>query len=251
MATRDEMSLSFGAAAAAYESGRPGYPVEAVAWMLEPVRTADRAVRVADVGAGTGKLTRVIAGLGAEVVAIEPDGAMLEALHEAVPGIPTFTGTAERLPLPDAGLDAALLGQVWHWVDVAAASREMGRVLRPGGVLGLVWNFRDDRIDWVARMTRIMHPSNAEDMIAQGVPPVGAPFSAPEGAEWAWTRRMTRSALRHMVESRSYVITAEPDERRRIEHELNALFDEVGAVGDAEVELPYVTRAFRCLRLDD
>src|SRR5688572_1750122 len=117
MADREEMSLSFGSAAGAYESGRPDYPREAVEWLLEPVHIAGRALLVADVGAGTGKLTRTIVEIGADVVAVDPDTAMLAALRESVHGVPTFVGTAERMPLPDASVDALLLGQAWHWVD--------------------------------------------------------------------------------------------------------------------------------------
>ena len=112
--------------------------------MLHPVASHERRLRVADVGAGTGKLTRAVAATGAEVVAIDPDPAMLATLRDAVPGVPTFLGTAEALPLPDAGLDAIVLGQAWHWVEPVAGSREVGRALRSGGVLGLIWNVRDE-----------------------------------------------------------------------------------------------------------
>lgn len=242
------MSLSFGAAAGAYEAGRPEYPAEAVAWMLEPVRSASDAPRVADVGAGTGKLTRAVVALGAQVVAIEPDAGMLAVLHEAVPGVPTFLGSAERMPLPDASLDAVLLGQAWHWVDPDAGSAEAGRALRSGGVLGLVWNVRDEDQPWVARMTGIMHGSNAEVMIADGGPEVAAPFGPLETRTWRWSRPMTRATLEDMVRSRSYVITAEPAERDRIESELAALFDDIGAVGDASIDVPYITHAYRTVR---
>lgn len=248
MATREEMSRSFGAAAHVYEAGRPDYPAEAVAWMLEPVWRGDDPPRVADVGAGTGKLTRVVAGLGADTVAVEPDEAMIAALREAVPGVPALVGAAERMPLPDGSVDAVVLGQAWHWVDVAAASREVGRVIRPGGVLGLVWNFRDSDVPWVARMTDIMHGSAAEILLASGRVPLDAPFEAVAHREWRWSRPMTRATLFDMARSRSYVITAEPAERARIEDELAALFDEVGAVGETAVELPYVTQAYRAVR---
>ena len=124
MASREEMSLSFGAAAGAYEAGRPDYPREAVDWLLAPVREQGRALRVADVGAGTGKLTRTVVEAGAEVVAIDPDPGMLAVLREHVRGVPTFAGTAERMPLPDHSLDAVLLGQAWHWVDPVPASAD-------------------------------------------------------------------------------------------------------------------------------
>ena len=248
MADRAEMSTSFGAVAATYEAGRPDYPAEAVEWMLQPARVADGAIRVADVGAGTGKLTRVAVGLGAEVVAIDPDTQMLATLLEHVSGVPTFSGTAEKLPLPDAGTDAVIIGQAWHWVDIDAASTEIARVLRSGGALGLVWNLRDERIDWVRRMTEIMRPSNAEQMLADGPPTVAAPFGEADHRTWHWSRPMTRESLFAMARSRSYVVTAEATERARIDAELAELFDDVGAVGDTAVDLPYVTEAFRFVR---
>lgn len=248
MADRADLSTSFGAAAAVYEAGRPDYPAEAVEWMLEPAREAGRRLRVADVGAGTGKLTRVVAGLGAEVVAIDPDAKMLDTLRAHVPGVPTFEGTAERIPLADATLDGIVVGQAWHWVDPAAGSREAARVLRAGGVLGLVWNLRDESVDWVRRMTEVMTPSNAEEMLAEGGPEVGPEFDALEHRSWRWSRAMTREALLAMARSRSYVITAAPEMRDHIEAALGELFDEVGAVGDRAVELPYITEAFRAVR---
>ncbi|MFD6817483.1 class I SAM-dependent methyltransferase [Microbacterium sp. NPDC059771] len=243
----DEQATSFGGQAGSYEVGRPEYPFEAVAWMLD--RAAAGARRIADVGAGTGKLTRaLVAGEGTEVVAVDPDPAMLAALRDAVPGVPTFVGTAERLPLPDASLDAVVLGQAWHWVDPVAASAEIGRVVRPGGVLGLVWNLRDERVDWVRRLTDIMHGSNAEIMLAAGDPVVAAPFGGVEQERWEWVRPVTREVMHRMASSRSYVITADHAEKARIRRDMDALFDELGLHDDATIELPYVTKAFRAVR---
>lgn len=240
-----ELSRSFGRAAQTYERGRPSYPAEAVRWMLEPV--AASRPRVVDVGAGTGKLTRALVALDAEVVAVDPDPEMLGALRGAVPGVPTFAGTGESLPLPDASVDAVVFGQAWHWVDPATASAEAARVLRAGGVLGLIWNLRDERVPWVARLTEIMRGSHAENLLAAGDPPVGSPFGEVEAKVWEWSRPVTRDALFAMVESRSYVITAEAGEKERIRTAAAALFDEVGAVADSEIALPYVTRAYRSL----
>jgi hypothetical protein len=85
-------------------------------------------------------------------------------------------------------------------------------------------------------------------MIADGGPEVAEPFATPETRMWRWSRAMTRAQLEDMVRSRSYIITAEPDERARIEEELAALFDEIGATGDAAIEVPYVTHAYRAAR---
>ena len=243
-----KLARSFGRAVDAYDRGRPGYGADAVAWLLEPVASVARRPRVADVGAGTGKLTRALVDAGAEAVAIDPDAEMLAALRDTTPGVPTFVGTGERMPLPDASVDAVVFGQTWHWVDAAAASTEAGRVLRDGGVLGLVWNLRDETVPWVARLTRIMRGSHAEELLAEGDPPVHAPFGALERRSWSWTRPVSRDDLRAMVFSRSYVITAPEAERARIEREIAELFDEIGAVGDTEVDLPYVTHAYRAVK---
>lgn len=244
-----DRATSFGAEAANYEAGRPDYPFEAVAWMLEPMSAGSR--RIVDVGAGTGKLTRVLAHApGAEIVAVDPDAAMLDTLRRSVPGVPTFEGSAERMPLPDASVDAAVLGQAWHWVEPIAASTELGRVIRPGGVLGLIWNIRDERADWVRRLTDIMHSSPAENMVnGSGVdgPRIERPFGRIESQRWEWTRPMTRNQLHQMALSRSYLITASPAERAEIIRGMDALFDELD-LAEGTIELPYVTHAFRAVR---
>lgn len=243
----DERATSFGAQAADYEAGRPEYPFDAVAWMLEPMPVGSR--RIADVGAGTGKLTRaLVSAPDAQVVAVDPDPAMLAALRDGLPGVPTFVGTAEALPLPDASVDAVVLGQAWHWVDPEAASAEIGRVVRSGGVLGLVWNIRDERAEWVRRMTAIMHGSAAEEMLAAGTPVVSSPFGVLEEESWEWVRPMSRAQLHSMAASRSYVITASEEERAGIRRDMDALFDELGLGPDDTIDLPYLTRAFRAVR---
>lgn len=243
MASREEMSLSFGREAARYESGRPEYPADVVAWLLEPVAAPGRRIRVADVGAGTGKLSRVLREQEAEVVAIDPDAGMLAELRRRVPGVPTFLGTGERMPLPDDSVDAVVSGQAWHWVDEVLASREAGRVLRPGGVLGLLWNVRDESVDWVARLTGIMHGSSAERLISAGGPAVHPPFPSFERRVTRWERLLDRTAFLDMAASRSYVITAAPADRDRILDEVGGLFDELAV--DGTLALPYRTEAFR------
>jgi SAM-dependent methyltransferase len=128
----------FARSAAAYERGRPGYPAAAVEFLtarlrLEPGRT------VVDLAAGTGKLTRLLAATGAEVVAVEPVAEMRAALPADVRAV---DGTAEAMPLPAASADAVTVAQAFHWFDGDAALAEIHRVLRPGGVLALVWNRR-------------------------------------------------------------------------------------------------------------
>ncbi|WP_036316489.1 class I SAM-dependent methyltransferase [Microbacterium sp. B24] len=248
MATRDEMAASFGSAAKEYEAGRPTYPAAAVRWLLAPIGPRPR---VADVGAGTGKLTAALVDAGADVIAVEPDAAMLATLRETLPAVETLIGSAERMNLPDESVDAVAFGQAWHWVDVAAASVEVGRVLKPGGVLGLVWNIRDETTPWVARFGAIMKGSHAEELLAGAGPTVAAPFGTLERRTWRWSRRLTRSELAAMVRSRSYVITAASGERDRILAEVDELFAaSCHPVEDGVdvVDLPYRTEVFRSIR---
>lgn len=140
---------TFGAVARAYDDHRPAYPGAAVDVAL--AGTPARA-RVLDLGAGTGKLTRLLAARGLDVVAVEPDPAMLAVLRERSPGVEARTGSAERIPLPDGHVDAVLVGQALHWFDLDRAGPEMARVLRPGGLLAGLWNGGDDDVAWVREL---------------------------------------------------------------------------------------------------
>ena len=130
-ARHQRQASSFGAAADAYERGRPPYPPEAVDWLLPP-----GASRVLDLGAGTGKLTRQLRDRGLDVIAVEPSAGMRDQLARAVPGVTVRAGSAEELPLAGGSVDVVLVAQAWHWVDRSRAVPEVARVLVPGGRLG-------------------------------------------------------------------------------------------------------------------
>ena len=231
---------SFGAAAATYERGRPSYPSPAIDWLLPP-----GARRVLDLGAGTGKLTRLLRDRGLEVVAVEPSGGMREQLTRSVPGTEVRAGTAEDIPLDDGSVDAVLVAQAWHWVDPRRAVPEVARVLGPGGQLGLLWNVRDEREDWVAQLGRIIHGDHSQDM-ASATPPVGPPFGPVERLDVEWRSHLTPDTVIDLAASRSYIITMTPDERAAV---LAAVWHLLGThpalAGAAEVVLPYVTRCSR------
>lgn len=245
MTDRDEALAGrrFGDAADAYVAGRPEYPAEIVEWLVQG------ATDVADVGAGTGKLTAALVRSGRHVVAVEPDGGMIAALEREVPTARALQGTGEALPLADASADAITYGQAWHWVDVAKASAEAARVLRPGGALGLVWNVRDTSVAWVDELGAVFRGSAAERMIESDTVRVEPPFGPFERRDVRWTRPMTVDGLVAMAASRSYVIALSPQERDGVldgVRELVATHPDTR--GRTTVELPYVTSAFRSLR---
>ncbi len=235
---------SFGKAAGAYEQGRPGYPPEVVEWVL-----GHAPLRVLDAGAGTGKLTAEVVRQGHEVIALDPDAAMLEALSHAVPGVETRVGTAEATGLLSSSVDAVVFGQAWHWVDVASASVEMARILRPGGVLGLLWNIRDEAVPWVARLTRVMHGSEAERLLNGEGPQVGVPFGALERHSLRWSASMTADGLAAMARSRSYYIEGTQEHKARVDEGLARLISDLPEFAQTgKIDLPYVTRAYRVRR---
>src|SRR5205823_2176187 len=118
-----------------YARGRPSYPVDAV--HLPGLATSSA---VLEVGAGTGKLTRVLADEFAEVIAVEPDPHMRSWFIALCPRVALLAGTAEALPVAHASVDAVFVAEAFHWFDHKLAVAEIARVLRPGGALVLMWN---------------------------------------------------------------------------------------------------------------
>ncbi|KAA0024592.1 class I SAM-dependent methyltransferase [Antrihabitans cavernicola] len=242
--TRDDMATSFGRETDNYNRGRPSYPQAAVDWLVPATATT-----IADVGAGTGKLTASMLQPDRDVIAVDPDTEMLASLAKQYPTVRTLHGTGEQIPLPDASVDAVVFGQAWHWVDPDAASREVARVLKPGGTLGLIWNIRDESVPWVHRLTEIMHGSAAEILIAEGGPTVSAPFESVEENRVEWQRQMTADDIVAMAASRSYVITAEEQDRERILAEIaDLLANDPDVTGQSPIVMPYVTHSYRAIK---
>jgi len=141
---RRRRAASFSAVADAYERARPEYPEEAARWL-----TGEPPKDVVDLAAGTGKFTRALLAAGVKPIAVEPVAHMRETLASQNLGVEIVDGTAESMPLPDDSADTVLVAQAFHWFDGRAALREIGRVLKPMGGLGLLWNGQDRTIDWV------------------------------------------------------------------------------------------------------
>jgi ubiquinone/menaquinone biosynthesis C-methylase UbiE len=227
-------AVGFARSAAAYERGRPGYPEAAVRHVVAEL--PPRAV-VLDLAAGTGKLTRALLDAGLRVIAVEPVAEMRAALPASAGAL---EGTAEAIPLADGSVDAVTVGQAFHWFDGDAALAEIARVLRPGGLLALIWNARVDD-----------HPVHQaiEDLIA----PYRAETPSHRGSAWreAFARTTSFSLLTEeffdnaleqdadgieaRVGSISFIAALEPDERAGVLERARAI------AGSGVVRTPYRT----------
>ena len=175
MTIHPSAAVGFASAADVYERARPSYPQDAIDWLaaqtgLGPGRT------VVDLGAGTGKLTRLLLPTGARVVAVEP----IPEMRAHIDGAEVLDGTAEAIPLPDASVDVVTVAQAFHWFDHERALPEIHRVLRSNGSLVIVWNMRD-----------------LDDPVQRGVEDLLGPMrrEVPGQILGAWREPLARSTL--------------------------------------------------------
>jgi ubiquinone/menaquinone biosynthesis C-methylase UbiE len=129
----------FGSGADEYDRYRPGWPAEAVDGALARCGLGPDAVLM-DLAAGTGKLTRLLVTRAERVIAVEPLEDMRRLLEQAAPDADAVTGTADEIPVEDGSVDAVFTAEAFHWFATREAVAEMGRVIRPGGGLVLMWN---------------------------------------------------------------------------------------------------------------
>ncbi|PJJ55157.1 class I SAM-dependent methyltransferase [Compostimonas suwonensis] len=250
----DRSALSFGSAVDDYERGRPGYPAEAVDWILgltsERRPTGEHGgsgirnepLTAIDLGAGSGKFTASLVERGLDCRAVEPDPQMRARLQAKLPGVDARAGSAESIPFDDASADLVTVAQAWHWIDPVVASAEIGRVLRPSGALALIWNVRDDSVGWVDRFWSIFRTSAAENYDSV-TPRIAAPLRATAYREFAWQDTLTVDELLALVTSRSYVIRLSPAERDELMGRVRSFLDDDPDVGGSTTfVLPYVTR---------
>ncbi|MGH3509473.1 MAG: class I SAM-dependent methyltransferase [Nocardioidaceae bacterium] len=239
---------SFGATARAYAENRPDYAVDAIRWGLEG---AGREVTAAlDLAAGTGKLTAGLVALGLNVTAVEPDPEMLAELRRLLPKVPAMTGTAEAVPLPDASTDAVFVGQAFHWFDKVRALAEIGRVLRPGGVLVALWNQDDSSVPWVVEFSRSMRTSASLSGTSNDEPlPVHDLFDAfEESPRFAHSHRRTADSLVATFSTHSHMLVAPEEERLAKQRTARAFLAANPETESGEFLWPLVTEAFRARR---
>ena len=238
----------FGSSADDYDRLRPSPAPAALDWLLPDGPTGV----LLDLAAGTGLLTRELTPRAGRVVAVEPDARMLDRLTAAVPAAHPVRGTAEELPLADGTVDGVLAASAWHWFDADRAAAEVARVLRPGGVLGLLWTRPDPSYDWVAGVRRIgqAHDDGSVELARHGFDvtlPAGAPFGRPVGRTVPWRRPMPRGDVATMVTTYSGVLALPEPERAEIRRRAVAYLDEAAPPGPV-LDVPFETVCWRAVR---
>jgi SAM-dependent methyltransferase len=216
-------AAGFASAAEIYERARPSYPQEAIDWLvaqtgLGPGRT------VVDLGAGTGKLTRLLLPTGARVVAVEP----IPEMRAHIEGAEVLDGTAEAIPLPDESVDLVTVAQAFHWFDHDRALPELHRVLREGGSLTLVWNMRDLDDPVQRGVEELLEPlrtdvpgqvagARREPLARSGL------FGAARVGEFGYEQRFTTDDLCDRVASTSFVAALPAVQREELLVRIRAL----------------------------
>jgi SAM-dependent methyltransferase len=246
-----EAVRGFAREAQAYARGRPDYPVALDHWLRDVLRL-DSTRTVLDLGAGTGKFTRRLLATGANIIAIEPVEEMLAQLVRTVPTVAARSGTAEKIPVNDGAVDSVVCAQSFHWFANETALAEIHRVLRPGGSLGLIWNVRDESVDWCAAITALIKPFEG---------------SAPRYRNGEWRKLFPVRGFTPLREQQfpnghtgppeqvivdrilsvSFIAALDRRQQRIVAARLHDLIASHPALRDREeVTVPYMTMAFSC-----
>ncbi len=258
-------SGSFGEVASHYDRFRPGPPVTAVDWLLP-----DRVERVVDLGAGTGALTRLLLERALEVVAVEPDDRMRSVLLHEVPAARAMPGRGEAMSLPDGYADAVLASSSWHWMDPIPALHEVGRILKPNGILGALWTGPDPEGPFMVQAQAVLaeqsQPDNAGQpggvvtdlMLGDVLRPVSTleipshvPFEQPEYRAFTWDVALNADELIGLLGTLSWVITMPDETRSSLFGEARRLLrDLLGIEGDVAVDVAFRSDVWRTTRID-
>lgn len=233
--------------AAAYERGRPEYPREAIQYLIESLRI-EATSTVLDLAAGTGKLTRQLLYRSPSVIAVEPVSAMRDLIARRVPGVEVLDGRAESIPLPDQSVDAVTVGQAFHWFGDTEALEEIGRVLRPSGRLGLIWNVRDLATDEQAAVESVIAPHRGRKRTYQSGEWRSAfdktsRFGPVQTKAFRHEHRVNRDRLLDLIRSISYMGALPPAEWESVSAQVNDLFEGFAA-GRGFMTMLYETQVF-------
>jgi len=227
-----------------YERFRPDYSPAAVDWLVEVARLPSGSP-VLDLGAGTGKLTRLLVAKGTDAVAVEPSPLMRARLAETVPIARVLEGTAESIPLPDSSVDCVTVAQAFHHFRSDTALAEIHRVLRAGGSLALFWTVYADggpsKVELDRIIDRHMDPESAVWAAFEAWPKAFERtqlFSSAGRRSFPHTHALPSEHLATVMATSSDVASLQEDRRDALLQEIRALARRL----PGDLEMPAETR---------
>jgi SAM-dependent methyltransferase len=225
-----------------YNTARPNYPHEALEYFAETF-DLDRTMHILDLGAGTGIFTRQIRPYVGRVTAVEPSASMRASLEESGVDAEVLDGSDVAIPIADASIAVAFVAQAFHWFDPPRALNELHRVLVPGGGLGLIWNERDESVEWVAALSHAMMwdiqapyqvGTDFSLQIADG------PFTDVERIHFHHSQTLSREGLYQRVLTTSYISAMDDTARDKLMTNVAAVVEQL----PEPIVLPYVTEVY-------
>lgn len=247
-------SDGFSKGADLYQRARPSYPVEALLWLGETLGLR-AGKRVLEVGAGTGKFTRILLETGAEVTGLEPVEAMRRHLQHALPRVRVINGLAHQLP--DLGFlcDAVVCAQAFHWFATSEVLREFRRVLSPGGGIGLIWNYRDTTVPWVAELERISASYQADvprfspELVRSLFPAEGYAELREQCVDYAHVGSVETVVIERTM-STSYLAALPEEQQKDVQRQVRDVIDRYPELSSrSEVSYPYKTYMFSAIKI--
>jgi len=238
----------FSGRASSYAKARPGYP-QALFDHLFAVGALFKGCDVADLGSGTGIFSEILLQQGASVYAIEPNQEMRVVAEARLSGIRNFRsigGSAERTTLPDLCVDAVTAAQAFHWFDIEPTRTEIGRILRPGGQVIMVWNNREKDVDpfnraYNALVERFSKDKEEIDVLRKDPQERFYP-SGYHHAQFHHSKVHDLDSLECLITSASYMPKEGDHDFQQMIEELRKLFWEFQ--GDGKVLISYVTDCY-------
>lgn len=239
-----------------YAQSRPNYPEDIVFWLRNTLNLSEQK-QVIDLASGTGKFTQYLKRITPHVTAIEPVEEMQAQFLKAHPELEVVSAFSDHVPLNTHAFDAVLSAQAFHWFAHEYTLKEMHRLLKPQGHLGLVWNDRDTSIEWVHALAELLKP------FEQGTPRFyhqswkkafqRQPYFKLESEQhfcYVHTGTVEQVVSQRLL-STSFIALLPKTQQQALKQRFERIiFKYLGKHPQDTIEFPYITYAFHFQRLD-